>query len=89
MTRYYYPVQYLVILLLSLLLRISFAQDSDIGEVNEFPDLYEASVEELQRGLEAGSFTSVDLVKVRGAIAYSPFSKIHTGRRTGVSCTDR
>ncbi|KAF9442738.1 amidase signature enzyme, partial [Macrolepiota fuliginosa MF-IS2] len=28
-----------------------------------FPDLYEASVEELQRGLESGLFTSVDLVK--------------------------
>ncbi|GLB40037.1 putative amidase [Lyophyllum shimeji] len=29
----------------------------------EFPDLYEASVSELQEGLEAGHFTSVDLVK--------------------------
>jgi len=29
-----------------------------------FPDLYEASVEELQNGMEAGDFTSVDLVKV-------------------------
>jgi amidase len=29
-----------------------------------FPDLYEASVLELQAGLDAGSFSSVDLVKV-------------------------
>jgi amidase len=30
-----------------------------------FPDLYEASVLELQHGLDAGHFSSVDLVKVR------------------------
>lgn len=30
----------------------------------EFPDLYEASVLELQKGLDAGHFTSVHLVKV-------------------------
>jgi len=29
----------------------------------QFPDLYEASIEELQAGLENGDFTSVDLVK--------------------------
>jgi hypothetical protein len=29
-----------------------------------FPDLYEASVEELQHGLDAGQSTSVDLIKV-------------------------
>ncbi len=29
-----------------------------------FPDLYEASVLELQQGLDGGSFSSVDLVKV-------------------------
>lgn len=29
-----------------------------------FPDLYEASVLELQAGLDAGNFSSVDLVKV-------------------------
>ena len=29
-----------------------------------FPDLYEASVLELQTGLDAGIFSSVDLVKV-------------------------
>jgi len=31
----------------------------------QFPDLYEASVLELQEGLDAGHFSSVDLVKVR------------------------
>ena len=28
------------------------------------PDLYEASISELQSGLQAGAFTSVDLIKV-------------------------
>lgn len=31
-----------------------------------FPDLYEASIAELQDGLEKGHFTSVDLIKVSG-----------------------
>lgn len=31
-----------------------------------FPDLYEASIAELQDGLEKGHFSSVDLVKVSG-----------------------
>lgn len=39
------------------------------GSENEpklaLPDLYEASVPELQEGLNAGHFSSVDLVKVR------------------------
>ena len=30
----------------------------------ELPDLYEASISELQAGLQAGAFTSVDLVTV-------------------------
>jgi amidase len=30
-----------------------------------FPDLYEASIQELQTGLDAKQFTSVDLVRVR------------------------
>lgn len=33
------------------------------------PDLYEASISELQDGLERGHFTSVDLVRVRYFIA--------------------
>ncbi|KAJ3571120.1 hypothetical protein NP233_g3954 [Leucocoprinus birnbaumii] len=32
-------------------------------EIELFPDLYEASIERLQGGMEAGHFTSVDLVK--------------------------
>lgn len=32
---------------------------------SHYPDLYEASIAELQAGLESGLFTSVDLVKVR------------------------
>jgi hypothetical protein len=30
-----------------------------------FPDLYEATITDLQAGLDAGHFSSVDLVKVR------------------------
>ena len=30
-----------------------------------YPDLYEASISEIQVGLDAGHFTSVDLVKVK------------------------
>lgn len=37
-------------------------------DTNKLPDLYEASIEELQEGLEKGRFTSVDLVKVRMCI---------------------
>lgn len=35
-----------------------------VTDKNVFPDLYEASVVELEAGLDAGHFTSVDLVKV-------------------------
>jgi amidase len=38
--------------------------DWTVKTVTVFPDLYEASVLELQRGLDAGHFSSVDLVKV-------------------------
>lgn len=34
----------------------------------QFPDLYEASILELQEGLDAGHFSSVDLVKVDSSI---------------------
>lgn len=33
-------------------------------KASPFPDLYEASIAELQDGLQRGLFTSVDLVKV-------------------------
>jgi len=36
----------------------------------QFPDLYEASVLELQQGLDAGHFSSVDLVKVRDSVIH-------------------
>lgn len=39
------------------------AQSPTSAAIN-FPDLYEASIAELQDGLERGHFTSVDLVKV-------------------------
>ena len=45
--------------------RIITALDGTVKTETVFPDLYEASVLELQEGLEAGHFSSVDLVKVR------------------------
>lgn len=33
--------------------------------LDEYPDLYEASIQELGYGLDSGKFTSVDLVTVR------------------------
>ncbi len=35
------------------------------------PNLYEASVVELQNGLESGAFTSVDLIKARPLLLYT------------------
>ncbi|KAH9925030.1 amidase signature enzyme [Epithele typhae] len=35
----------------------------DVDKTSKFPDLYEASITELQDGMEKGLFTSVDLVK--------------------------
>ena len=37
---------------------------SSFSRTQKFPDLYEASVFELNDGLDRGDFTSVDLVKV-------------------------
>lgn len=54
----------------ALLLLLGDAFTGVLGAVvpdDVFPDLYEASVEELQNGLEAGHFTSVDLIKVSSA----------------------
>ena len=57
--------------LLSLWFFISFSYGATEDQVplastrlTPFPDLYEASILELQSGLEQGHFTSVDLVKV-------------------------
>jgi hypothetical protein len=41
---------------------------------NGFPDLYEATFEELQSGLDGGKFTSVDLVKVCTTVCILPCS---------------
>lgn len=41
-----------------------FATSQLSNSASKFPDLYEASVVELQGGLERGDFTSVDLVRV-------------------------
>lgn len=58
----------------------------------QFPDLYEASILELQQGLDAGHFSSVDLVKV-GAIFWTviaPTETIHIlFRESGLLCEDR
>jgi hypothetical protein len=49
------------------------------GTSPALPDLYEASVLELQAGLDAGHFTSVDLVKVNfAAQCYKDSSAILT-----------
>lgn len=54
-----------------------------------FPDLYEASVLELQQGLDEGHFSSVDLVKVVTILCTS--SHLHLNlvyTDTGVFCPD-
>ena len=44
---------------------VGFKQESARAPAqSQFPDLYEASITELQDGLQKGLFTSVDLVKV-------------------------
>ena len=43
----------------------------NIARKATLPDLYEASVLELQAGLNSGVFSSVDLVKVRPFLVYS------------------
>jgi len=51
----------MTVLALILLSNAQFTTDHD---ADVFPDLYEASVQELQDGMDAGHFTSVDLVEV-------------------------
>ena len=55
-----------VLLTIFVCLRITrgVVTDGTVKSVTVFPDLYEASVLELQAGLDAGHFSSVDLVKV-------------------------
>ncbi|KZS96691.1 amidase signature enzyme [Sistotremastrum niveocremeum HHB9708] len=42
---------------------LAFPGIPSVKRATKFPDLYEASIAELQAGLDAGTFTSVDLVK--------------------------
>lgn len=49
--------------LIWLFVSFSLWAGTSLASKKSFPDLYEASVAELQAGLEAGHFTSVDLVK--------------------------
>jgi hypothetical protein len=42
-----------------------------LAERDSLPDLYEATFEELQAGMDSGKFTSVDLVKVCTTFALS------------------
>jgi len=52
---------FITVLALILLGNAQFATDHG---TDVFPDLYEASIQELQHGMDAGHFTSVDLVEV-------------------------
>ena len=62
-----YRVALVAVTCLALLVALTAAQEGDVvaRSTPTFPDLYEASIAELQAGLEKGHFTSVDLVKVR------------------------
>ena len=51
-------------------------------KVLAFPDLYEASITELQDGLQGNLFTSVDLVNVRNEIIL--FYEIDTNSSTTI-----
>jgi hypothetical protein len=50
---------------------LSNASSNKRSNISVLPDLYEAGVLEIQSGLDAGHFTSVDLVKVRSLLACS------------------
>lgn len=53
-----------------------------------YPDLYEATIEELQEGLKKRRFTSVDLVKVSSASVLCRNIEVLTqGRRTSPEST--
>ena len=53
-----------------------------------FPDLYEASIAELQAGLEREQFTSVDLVTVSRALTCTSLYKFTNFNPIGLSCED-
>lgn len=54
----------------------------------QFPDLYEASVLELQQGLDAGHFSSVDLVKVRYSLRHQHAALPEIGLWTDICRSD-
>ena len=69
-----------------------FKQESARAATSPFPDLYEASIAELQQGLEKGLFTSVDLVKVRSVTLshqVHALTDLHLMFRSGVLCENR
>ena len=68
-------------LLLALIWAAYGAQESMAATSVTFPDLYEASISELQEGLEKGDFTSVDLVKVRSLYVRSRRVEVLSSRR--------
>ena len=53
--------------------QLTWALPQDVARAS-LPDLYEASIAELQEGLEKRQFTSVDLVKVRRSNVWHPLS---------------
>ena len=57
-------------------------------EVLAFPDLYEASITELQDGPQGGLFTSVDLVNVRNKITLKNLRKL-IDENLGIPRADR
>ena len=63
-----------------------FYSGRDTAVPGMLPDLYEASVTELQMGLDGGRFTSVDLVKV-GTIVWQTREKYQDD--AGVHYTNR
>lgn len=57
------------------------------AEAVQFPDLYEASIAELQDGLNKGHFSSEDLVKVRHACGFH-CSPLIPWPNAGLLCQD-
>lgn len=56
----------MILLRLRALFWLGLSASATLSVAQTLPDLFEASVVELQSGMEAGNFTSVNLVKVRG-----------------------
>lgn len=54
--------------MMSKILDVQTRKQGDATWEHLLPDLYEASISELQEGLDAGHYTSVDLVQVASFI---------------------